>query len=194
MPTPRAADVLSLNQVKGMVKYLTATGKPRDAALVAVAAGFGLRISDVLRLRWGDLVENGTVKETVRVRETKTGKIRILPVLPLVRTAVEAWYRASAPVDLEAPVFTGPTGRAITRQMAWKIIKRVATELGFAGVIAPHSLRKAFCTAVFDKTKDPVLTARITGHTNPAQLLRYIGRTPEAEAAVWRELTQLVRA
>ena len=44
MPTPRAADVLSFNQVKGMVKYLAATGKLRDAALVATAAGFGLRV------------------------------------------------------------------------------------------------------------------------------------------------------
>jgi len=193
MPTPRAADVLSLNQVKGMVKYLTATGKPRDAALVAVAAGFGLRISDVLRLRWADLVEGGTVKERVRIREGKTGKTRILPVLPLVKTAVEAWYRESPSKDPDAPVFAGPTGGTIARQTAWKIIKRVASELGFTGVIAPHSLRKCFCTAVFEQTKDPVLTARITGHTNPAQLLHYIGRTPAAEAAVWRELTQLVR-
>ena len=34
-------------------------------------------------------------------------------------------------------------------------------------------------------TRDPVLTARITGHTNPAQLMRYIGRLSDVEANVW---------
>jgi integrase len=57
--------------------------------------------------------------------------------------------------------------------------------MGLTGTVAPHSLRKAFCDYVYTATRDPVLTARITGHTNPAQLLRYIGRLADVEAGVW---------
>jgi len=43
---------------------------------------------------------------------------------------------------------------------------------------------------VYEQTRDPIMAARLTGHANPAHLLRYIRRVPEAEMAVWRRIAE----
>jgi len=121
----KAADVLPMRRVVAMISYLRGEGKLRDAALVAVAAGFGLRIGDALSLTWEDILdEMGEVRSQLKLTEQKTGKTRIVRVFPFVHF-------------------------------------------------------------VYEHTRDPVQTARITGHTNPAQLLRYIGRMAEGEKETW---------
>lgn len=68
-------------------------------------------------------------------------------------------------------------------------IRKAALDLGMGKYIAPHSFRKAFATAVFEAAgRDPVLASRVTGHSNPSQLLHYIRRQPAAESGVWTAL------
>lgn len=186
----RAADVLPMKQAIAMVRYLRGAGKLHESALVAVASGFGLRISDALALRWGDLLdERGNLRQSVNLRERKTGKSRTAHVLPFVVEALDALHAVSAPGTVDALVFPGPDGvRPLHRQSAWNLVRRTGEEMGLALHLSPHSLRKAFCDHVYEQTRDPAMTARITGHSNPAQLLRYINRVPEAEEAVWRKM------
>ena len=50
-------------------------------------------------------------------------------------------------------------------------------------------MRKTFATIVYESSgHDPVATARITGHSNPSQLLRYIGRGTQTEENILREI------
>ncbi len=184
---PTAADVLPMKQALAMITYLRGAGKLQDAAMIAVGAGFGLRIGDVLSLKWGDVLnESGNIREQVNIIEEKTGKPRTLKVFPFVRRALDELR--SGPVDYDAYIFAGANGAPIARQTAWRRLKRTADAMGIKLHISPHSLRKAFCDFVYNHTHDPVMTARITGHSNPAQLLRYIGRLPEAEEAVWTRM------
>ena len=184
---PKAADVLPMRRVFAMATYLKGKGKLRDATLITVAAGFGLRIGDALALTWGDVLQDGRVRDTVTLTETKTKKQRTVKVMAPVRRALEEWLKACAPVEPEDLLFPGPKGQ-ISVQYAWQLVTKTAREMGLKGHITPHSLRKAFCDFTYQHTHDPVLTARITGHSNPAQLLRYINRVPEKEAAVWRDM------
>jgi integrase len=47
-------------------------------------------------------------------------------------------------------------------------------------------MRKTFATIAYDNSGgDAVLTARVTGHSNPTQLMAYIGRAPATEQSVW---------
>ncbi len=179
------ADVIPLKRVVAMVRLLQGKGRIRDAALVAVAGGFGLRIGDALNITWGDVCDGHRIRSEVIVKERKNRRTRIVAVLPWVREVLEEYLEASRPVDPDEKLFP------VTRVRAWQIVKETAAEMGLAGRISPHSLRKAFCDAVFEATRDPVLTARITGHANPAQLLHYIGRHPETEKHVWRRLATL---
>ena len=194
--TARAADVLPMKQAIAMVRYLRGSGKPRESALVAVASGFGLRISDALRLTWGDLLDGrGELRRTVSIREGKTGHTRTVMVLPFVAASLVALRAAVGPVEASALVFPGADGvTPLHRQSAWNLVKATGAAMGLTLNLSPHSLRKAFCDHVYEQTRDAVMTARITGHSNPAQLLRYIARVPEAEEAVWRRMAADLKA
>lgn len=194
--TPRAADVLPMTKAVSMVRYLRGAGDLRGSALVAVASGFGLRISDALSLTWGELLdERGELRKTVRVREQKTKQVRTVQVLPFVAAALEALRGEVGPCDGEALLFPGSAeGGKLHRQTAWNLVRATGEAMGIALHLSPHSLRKAFCDFVYEKTHDAVMTARITGHSSPSQLLRYINRNSEAEDEVWRRMAADAKA
>jgi hypothetical protein len=53
---------------------------------------------------------------------------------------------------------------------------------------------KTFATIAYDNSgRDPRITARVTGHSNPAQLLHYIGRNSANELKVWSAVGQVIR-
>lgn len=123
------------------------------------------------------------------VRERKTGNTCIVFLIPWAREVLaEVAELVGAKTRLHEPV----VGR-LSRQRAWEVLKRTAEELGWHEHISTHSLRKAFCDFVYEQTRDPIMAARLTGHANPAHLLRYIRRVPEAEMAVWRRMAKEAR-
>ncbi len=179
------ADVLPMKQAISMAFFLKGKGRIQHAALVAVCAGFGLRISDAINLKWAAIfTERGKIRDVVTITELKTKNLRTLKVLPWVRKILAEYYDTARPLDLEAPMFD------LSRQRAWAVVRKAAQDMGISGRISPHSLRKAFCDFVYENTRDPILTSRITGHSNPAQLLRYIGRLPEVEERVWERMAK----
>ncbi len=182
----KRADVLSMKRAATMARFLSGAGKHKDAALVALCAGLGLRVGDAVEISWGDVLEGPhSFREIVTVREKKNHSQRSVTLLPWVREILGAYREQLGSPTHEDRIV------AYSRQRAWTVIAKAAQDLGYSGRITPHSLRKAFCTTVFEQTHDPVLTARITGHTNPAQLLAYIGRRPEVEDMVWKRMAKL---
>jgi len=179
----KRADVLSMKQARAMVSMFRGDGRTRDAALVACAAGFGLRAGDTCSLRWTDVLDStGALRTDLTLKEEKTKQTRVLRILPFVAELLAEW-RKMAPAG--EWIFPGQKGGPLDRRTMWVIVSEAADRMGLKGTISPHSLRKAFCDYAYSMTRDPVLTARITGHTNPAQLLRYIGRMADVEAGVW---------
>jgi len=72
---PKAADVLPMKKAKALAIHFLGEKRPRYAALVALGAGLGLRISDAIEVTWRDILdENGSVRKSVVVRERKNGK------------------------------------------------------------------------------------------------------------------------
>jgi integrase/recombinase XerD len=178
----KRADVLSMKQARAMVSMFRGEKRIRDAALVACAAGFGLRAGDTCSLRWSDVLDStGNLRADVRIKEEKTKQTRTLRVLPFVADVLTEWRKEAPAGEWIFPGQDGP----LDRRSMWVVVSDAADRMGLKGTISPHSLRKAFCDYAYSMTRDPVLTARITGHTNPAQLLRYIGRLSDVEANVW---------
>jgi len=182
---PHTADVLPMKKAKALAMYFLGEKRFRYAALVALGAGLGLRISDAIRVQWRDILdENGQVKKQVAVYERKNRRMRVVFLIPWVREVLaEVARREEAIYRLDSPV----CGR-ISRQRAWRVLKKTAEDLGWKENISTHSLRKAFCDFVYEQTRDPIMAARLTGHANPAHLLRYIRRVPEAEMEVWKKI------
>jgi len=184
---PKAADVLPMKKAKALAIHFLGEKRPRYAALVALGAGLGLRISDAIEVTWRDILdENGSVRKSVVVRERKTGNTRIVFLIPWAR---EVLAEVAELVGAKNRLYEPVVGR-LSRQRAWEVLKRTAEELGWHEHISTHSLRKAFCDFVYEQTRDPIMAARLTGHANPAHLLRYIRRVPEAEMAVWRRIAE----
>ena len=181
---PTTADVLSMRQARAMISYLRDHDNLRDAALVGIAAGYGLRLGDAVGLTWRAVLDDvGGIRGSVQVTEEKTGNQRVLLTMPFVATILAEWKEACGKIDLDAPVVP------VSKVTGWRIVKRAAAGMGMKGNVSPHSLRKAFCDFAYHQTNDPVLTCDITGHKNPAQLLAYIGRDREAVADVWARMT-----
>ena len=171
--------VLSWSEVQAMCRAALADGRPDVASMFALGAGFGLRIGDVLRLRWRDITDpNGEIRDRLEIRETKRASLRIIRTPAWVRTVLER-HKAALGDDFD------PDRRIVAfgREWAWELTRHYAEKAGIRrGPVSPHSLRKAFCQTVYERTRDPALTARLTGHRSPEALLAYIGAlTPTAE-------------
>ena len=83
-----AADAMDWDEALRVIAHLKADGDWRGAMLIACGCYLGLRISDMLRLRWQDV----TQEKDIRMREQKTGKLRMMRVnAALARTASECY-------------------------------------------------------------------------------------------------------
>lgn len=174
-------------QAMSVLTYLQGKGKVRDVALWAIGVGTGLRISDILELRWKDvLTAEGEIAESITVQESKTKQQRPLRLIPLIQDALEAYRTEEA--DRDTALFH------LTRQHARRLVKQWCEAVNLEGDYGTHTMRKAFCTIIYENSGgDPVNAARVTGHTNPSQLMHYIGQTPPTIERIWKGLERTLK-
>ena len=111
----------------------------RDTAVLALLYGSGLRISEALSLQRKDAPIKG--RDMLRVTG-KGNKTRVVPVLPLVREAVER-YLALCPLQLgsDDPLFVGARGKQLSPRIIQLRIAGARASLGLPETATPHALR-----------------------------------------------------
>ena len=116
----------------------------RDTAVLALLYGSGLRISEALSLARKDAPTKG--RDMLRVTG-KGDKTRVVPVLPIVREAVER-YIALCPIELgsDDPLFVGVRGGPLSPRIIQLLIARARGALGLPDTATPHALRHSFAT------------------------------------------------
>lgn len=188
-----AADALDWAEAMRLIKDLYADGRYRDCLLIACGCFLGLRISDLLTLRWSDL--HGT--DTIYIREKKTGKKRAFKINGTLRKITEQCHAREDVTDESSFLFasTGTAGeRPITRQRADQILKDCKTRYGItsAKTFSTHSLRKTFGRRVWliqcDKGKGDqalLLLCDVFGHSSIAITKRYLGIRQEEILSVY---------
>jgi len=134
----------------------------RDAALLTLLYGAGLRVSEALSLKRGDvpLGENLTILGKGR-------KERSVPVLPLVAEAV-ADYTAAIPFTggPAAPLFLSRRGRAMSAREAQSLMQRLRGALGLSEKATPHALRHSFATHLLQGGGDLRSVQELLGHAS----------------------------
>ena len=134
----------------------------RDAAVLALLYGSGLRISEALGLKRSDA--NG--KDTLTV-VGKGNKTRMVPVLPLVTKAI-ADYIALCPYDLppEGPLFVGARGGPLSPRIVQLAMAALRGALGLPETATPHALRHSFATHLLGRGGDLRSIQELLGHAS----------------------------
>ena len=141
----------------------------RDAAVLTLLYGCGLRISEGLSLKRSD----APLPETLRITG-KGGKTRIAPVLPAVAKAIEA-YLAELPFGLspDEPLFRGKRGRPLGARYVQALMARLRGRLGLPDSATPHALRHSFATHLLGGGADLRTIQELLGHASLSTTQRY---------------------
>lgn len=136
----------------------------RDAAVLALLYGAGLRISEALGLRRIDAPVPGIDQVTVL---GKGGKERMVPVLPVVAAAVQA-YLVACPLPLppEGPLFVGARGGALSPRIIQYAVARLRGALGLPDGATPHALRHSFATHLLARHGELRAIQELLGHVS----------------------------
>jgi integrase/recombinase XerC len=136
----------------------------RDTAVLALLYGSGLRISEALSLKRREAPIKG--RDMLRVTG-KGSKTRVVPVLPIVREAVER-YLALCPLKLSSddPLFIGVRGKQLSPRIIQLRIARARVALGLPETATPHALRHSFATHLLGAGADLRAIQELLGHAS----------------------------
>ena len=140
----------------------------RNYILFKLGINFGLRISDLLRLK----VEDVKGKNHVQIIEKKTKKKRCIPVNLELKKIINLYVKSKNPNDA---LFVGSNMKPLSRISAYRIISNACKKANIEGNFGTHTLRKTFGYHFYKKFKDIVMLQKILNHSNPDVTLRYIG-------------------
>jgi integrase/recombinase XerD len=172
METPRKGrvlpEVLTVPEVEAMLAAPSADHPLawRDRALLELAYGAGLRVSELCALCGPDLLLSDGL---VRVFG-KGGKERLVPIGRKVVGPVSIYLNQTRPsLDRgrgEGRVLLNARGGPLTRVGAWGIIKRVAKAAGLTRRVTPHTLRHCFATHLLEGGADLRAVQEMLGHVD----------------------------
>jgi integrase/recombinase XerC len=141
----------------------------RDQAVLTLLYGCGLRISEGLSLKRADAPLGDLLRIT-----GKGSKTRLVPVLPAVREAVDA-YLAEVPFALEpnSPLFRAKRGGALSPRHVQAMVQLLRSRLGLPASATPHALRHSFATHLLGAGADLRSIQELLGHASLSTTQRY---------------------
>lgn len=141
----------------------------RDAAVLTLLYGCGLRISEALSLKRSD----APLGDLLRILG-KGSKTRMVPVLPAVRAAVDA-YLAEVPfvIESDAPLFRAKRGGPLSPRHVQATVQVLRGRLGLPASATPHALRHSFATHLLGAGADLRSIQELLGHASLSTTQRY---------------------
>ena len=134
----------------------------RDTAVLTMLYGCGLRISEALGLSGGD----HPLPDVLHIIG-KGGKERIVPVLPITKSAV-AQYAKLCPflMEPELPLFRGVRGGGLRPGLVQKAMRSARIQLGLSATATPHAMRHSFATHLLNAGGDLRTIQELLGHAS----------------------------
>jgi len=141
----------------------------RDTAVLTLLYGCGLRISEALSLKRSD----APLRDSIRI-VGKGSKERIVPVLPVVREAVDR-YVALLPFAIEPqePLFRAHRGGPLGPRPVQALMQLLRSRLGLPDNATPHALRHSFATHLLGAGADLRSIQELLGHASLSTTQRY---------------------
>ena len=163
---------LAINDAKRMANTDLREGETRapwviarDAAVLGLLYGSGLRIAEALSLTRGQAPQPGT-GDAITVTG-KGNKARMVPVLPQVAKLI-ADYVALCPIELppDGPLFVGARGGPLLPRIVQLAMARLRGALGLPDSATPHALRHSFATHLLARGGDLRSIQELLGHAS----------------------------
>jgi len=172
------SDFIEWSKLNSLVLKLDRDGEWKFSLLISIGMYSGLRISDILRLRWSDIVN----KDFIEVTEKKTGKFRRIKVNPHLHDIISKAIETND-VNQDDPIFLN---RFQTSTISVQYVNRKLKEIvGRYNVvknplaIKSHTLRKSFGRRVFENNDNSerslILLSEMFNHSNIKTTKVYLG-------------------
>ncbi|MFV0643847.1 MAG: tyrosine recombinase XerC, partial [Sphingomonadaceae bacterium] len=134
----------------------------RDRAVLLLLYGAGLRISEALSLKGKDMPLGDQIVIT-----GKGNKQRVVPILPVVRKAVQDYLDSCPwPIDEENAIFRGVKGGKLSAGMVQKAVAGARQVMGLPETATPHALRHSFATHLLGAGADLRSLQELLGHAS----------------------------
>lgn len=175
------ADYLMWSDAMNLIRKLAKDGNYKMSLLVAVGCFTGLRISDILALRWNQIL--GVDEFTVI--EKKTDKQRTLRLNPQLQKHIQDCYEQIKPIGVKAPILVSQKGTIYTIQAINRILKDIKKRYKLKiKNFSCHSLRKTFGRQVYNMNSENselalVKLMELFNHSSVAITKRYLGLRQE---------------
>jgi len=175
------ADYLIWSDAMNLIRKLAKNGNYKISLLVAIGCFTGLRISDILALRWNQLLDT----EDFTIIEKKTGKVRTIRINTQLQQHIKDCYEHISPIGINAPILISQKGTVFTIQRINVILKEVKKEYRLkVKNFSCHSLRKTFGRQVYNVNNDNAELALVKlmelfNHSSVAITKRYLGLRQE---------------
>ena len=156
---------------------LQVEGRTRDLAMFNLAIDSKLRGCDLVRVRIGDLVSGGRLRNRAIVIQRKTGRPVQFELLEPARGSLLAWLerRGGTLEDFAFPSRTDHSGHLSTRQYA-RLVDEWVSGIGLRREdYGTHSLRRTKASIIYKQTGNLRAVQILLGHTKIESTVRYLG-------------------
>lgn len=177
------------NVMHGLLSRLKHDNKLREYLLVSTGCYFGLRIGDLLNLRYLDVLE----RDEFTLCEKKTGKYRKITINKFIKNLLIDVYKKQKKTDLNQFLFANRNGGRITVQYANCTLHDIFEKYNIKVQNgSSHCLRKTFGKRVWEmdgkSERSIIYLSEIFSHASIATTKRYIGITEKQIADVYLQL------
>ena len=140
----------------------------RNKAMMSLMLHCGLRVSEVVNLRPGNI---NLTKGKLRVESGKGNKDRDLAIPEYLTDLFDSWRKKRPESNF---FFSTLKGKKLSIRYLQQMVKRYAQKAGLSKRISPHTLRHTYATEYYKQTKDIETLRRILGHSDISTTTIYI--------------------
>lgn len=169
-------DILTVEEVDRLLRQpnLNTPKGIRDNAMMELMYATGMRVSELIHLKLSDVnLQLGYVI----CHETE--KERIIPIGNVSRNAVLQYMEHARGFfvknDKETSLFTNCSGKSMSRQGFWKVLKGYVEDAGIHRDITPHTLRHSFAVHMLQNGADVKSVQEMLGHSDVSSTQIYLG-------------------
>jgi integrase len=175
------ADYLDWNEMSNLVRKLANDKNYKMSLLLSIGSFWGLRISDMLKLKWEDILD----KDEFTITEKKTGKTRTIRINPQLSLHIKECYQNIRPRKLDEFILISQKGTIYSIQRINVILKDIKVKYRVnVKNFSCHSLRKTFGRQVYNQNSENseialVKLMELFNHSNVSITKRYLGLRQE---------------